>query len=351
MTSEQRVIIGNAMDILKTLPDGSVDCVMTSPPYYGLRSYGEDTAVTWQTQECEHEWTNLGEIPITAVSDKNTLTSTCEGWKEKVAGMCSKGSLCGKCGAWHGCLGMEPDADTYISHLCDIFDEVKRVLKPTGTCFVNIGDSYGGTGNTGETDVDPKNPQGSSTAQKAKKNHRSKSLILVPQRFAIEMSERGWYVRNTIIWHRPAAMPASVKDRFTVDYEYVFFFTKNRDYYFNQILEPVKDKSGKSSGTRTNPEGRNKRCVWSINQSQSFLEHPAMYPIELVETPIKCGCPPNGTVLDPFCGSGTTLEYCRRNDINAIGIEINPEYGKMAKERCLSHYPQLETLCNERTVT
>jgi len=353
MASGQRVIIGNALDVLKTLPEESIDCVVTSPPYFNLRSYGTDP-VTWDDgQVCE--------------------------------------------------LGREEHYDDYIRHLCDIFDEVKRVLKPTGTLFVNLGDSYGGSGgnNTSTKDEaskwkamkrhDPKRGKVINDYDKAKGQFRHKSLILIPQRFVVEMYERGWYVRNDIIWHKPSVVPNPVKDRFTVDHEYVFFFTKSDQYDFEQQREPLAGGTGgatrakeymnmnldgkvivkhndvrkapmhqwKTGGTRdlvmnnNNPErfapsaGRNMRTVWTINPSGSDassndFEHIAKFPLELVRRMVSSGCPPGGTVLDPFCGSGTTLEYCRLNDIDAIGIEINPAYGKVAKERCMANVSQLE---------
>jgi DNA modification methylase len=194
-----------------------------------------------------------------------------------------------------------------------VFDEVKRVLKPSGTCFINFGDTY---------------------ANKIKLPITPKSLCMIPSRFAIRMIEQGWILRNEIIWHKPNAMPQSIKDRFTVDFEKVFFFVKSRHYYFKQQFEALKNlermkrrlhnpntihKKADSYWFTNDPEvgdkrrlkiletGRNKRCVWTIGTTNFYGNHFAVFPEKLIETPILAGCPETGIVLDPFVGSGTTL--------------------------------------------
>ncbi len=180
---------------------------------------------------------------------------------------------------------------------------------------------------------------------------------MIPERFAIEMIDRGWCLRNQIIWHKPNQMPSSAKDRFTVDFEKVFFFVKQpTDYYFEQQLEPytepldrwagqmvkgnyktkteqfaVQERSGRNM--RPNEDGKNMRTVWSINTEPSTEAHFATYPQRLVERMLKAGCPENGIVLDPFFGSGTTGVYARKVNRNYLGIELNPEYVKIAENR------------------
>jgi len=245
---------------MKELPDESVDMVMTSPPYWALRDYGVE-----------------------------------------------------------GQLGLEPTFQEYINKLCDIFDEVKRVLKKEGTCWVNMGDTYGsGFGERySAKSVDFKRKwmdvEGTSVKKKPLQGFQ-KSLLQIPSRFAIEMCNRGWILRNEIIWHKPNCMPSSVKDRFTVDFEKLFFFVKNKKYWFETQYEPAIDDEetfykklikkehklirlknpfshhdlGKA---RFNPQGRNKRCVWCITTKPYKEAHFATYPEELCETPIKAGCP------------------------------------------------------------
>lgn len=296
---------GDCLEVLKTLPDEAVDCVMTSPPYWALRDYGVEEQ-----------------------------------------------------------LGLEPTFQEYISKLCDIFDEVKRVLKTTGTCFVNLGDTYAGSGNGQTSNWEAnwtnktlnKSTHKSAKGVKNKTNIPDKCLCQIPARFGIEMTNRGWILRNEVIWAKPNCMPSSVKDRFTVDFEKIFFFTKNKKYWFEMqyepTVEPYSEKRAKrpetskmkapylnekTAGNFTynllQPQGRNKRCVWKICLKPYLEAHFAVYPKELCETPIKAGCPKNGIVLDPFAGSCTTAEVARKLGRSYVMIELNPEYIKLGKKR------------------
>jgi DNA modification methylase len=362
-----KIYQGDALEVLKSLPSESIDCMVTSPPYWSLRDYGVE-----------------------------------------------------------GQLGLEPTFQEYINKLCDIFDEVKRVLRREGTCWVNIGDTYSGSGN-GSGDKTYKDRQHIKRekfdliykGQKAGKTELpNKCLIQIPSRFAIEMCNRGWVLRNEIVWHKPNCMPQSVKDRFTVDFEKIYFFVKSKKYYFNQQFEEHKSKShGGQLRSLSNDKnvqyaigskeryykefGRNKRCVWSITTKPFKEPHFAVYPEDLIITPIKAGCPEfvcnkcgkarekiyksiddrhwterqrptkkalllnqsgqrndlgssfqtkqiefigysdcgcnagfsPGIVLDPFMGSGTTAVVAKKLGRNYIGIEINPDYVKMAEKR------------------
>jgi len=287
---------------------------------------------------------------------------------------------------WEGELGLEPDFNQYIIHLCDIFDEVKRTLKNTGTCWVNIGDNYGGScmglsyaGHTkGKNSILPDDLSYMPKVAHARGKY-NKSLLLIPFRFALEMQSRGWIVRNVIIWQKPNCTPSSAKDRFTGDFEYLFFFVKKPKYYFKQQIEPFKESTIKrcKSGCNENKgafyqglnkknferiqkkvlngelKGRNKRAVWNIATSafrgipivskanmqknedikECLRHHFAVYPQKLIEIPIKAGCPKGGLVLDPFMGSGTTAMVAEKLNRNWLGIELNPEYAQMAEER------------------
>ena len=417
-----KVYQGNSLDVLKTFPDESLDMCVTSPPYWGLRDYGTGE---WKggDNNCDHvESSNLkrdtsggytGRDKGTRGEQPNTSSSVIQ-----------YGNQCKKCGAQRvdEQLGLEPTPEEFINKLCDIFDEVQRVLRPHGSCWVNLGDSYVRTPN------EQVNQKGITAKYqynyKHKKNYgskyRPKSLAQIPSRFAIEMTDRGWILRNEIIWHKPSCMPASVKDRYTVDFEKMFFFTKNPKYYFKQQLEPVKEVSLKRAqygldqtdydmkavnvqgldkmGERfVNPNGRNKRTVWNVNVASFKGAHFAVYPPELIESPIDAGCPefvdkktgiprervmektslerhelpkdnPNhrperydgkyeqgqryasyddkgytdgrdddeftpGIVLDPFFGSGTTAEVAMKQDKDWVGIELNPEFVKISDER------------------
>jgi len=311
-----KIITGHALDVLKTFPESSVNMCITSPPYWGLRDY--------QTKPAK--------------------------WND----------------GWSGELGAEPDFKQYINHLCDIFDEVKRVLSDDGTCWVNMGDTYGGSGlglsygikTKGKNSILPNNLDYLPKVAHSRGKYE-KSLLLIPFRFAIEMMNRGWTVRNVIIWHKTNVTPCSAKDRFTVDFEYLFFFSKKKKYYFEQQLEPIKQstydrcKTGCGINKGANYQGlnkenfehlqqrildgtikgRNKRTVWSMASSSYHGAHFATYPLKLIESPIKAGCSEGGIVLDPFIGSGTTAVVAEKFNRNWLGIELNPEYVKLAEQR------------------
>jgi len=285
---------GDALTVLKTIKEESINCCITSPPYWALRDYGVE-----------------------------------------------------------GQLGLEPTFQEYITKLCDTFDEVKRVLRKDGTCWVNMGDSFANSG--GMSSMGGRLSEDGKTKDYQKPSNKcelpSKCLVQIPSRFSIEMCNRGWILRNVLIWHKPNCMPSSVKDRFTVDFEYIFFFVKSKKYWFERLYEPLitaPHKPGNKVMTgvlrhdnteedyaRTwgSKQGRNKRCVWKITTKPFKEAHFAVFPEELIETPIKAGCPPNGTVLDPFCGSGTTGVVAKKLNRRFVGIELNKEYIKMAEKR------------------
>jgi len=336
------ILQGDALTKLKELPEKSINMCMTSPPYWALRDYGENNSQVWGGKEdCEHDW---GE-PIKGAG-KNTDSKAGELQKN------NKGSVgrdnrpdsnfCLKCGAWKGQLGLEPTFDLYIKHLADIFEEVKRVLRDDGTCWVNIGDTYNshstGKGEVGGIEGNRKNKEDNKA--NTKKDFGlipDKCLTMIPMRFAIEMVNRGWILRNTIIWHKRNCMPSSVKDRFTVDFEYIFFFSKKKNYYFETQLEPLAESSlndsrldkgreehiGKSSegiygcnATTINSKGRNKRAVWTINPKPFKEAHFAVYPEELCETPIKAGCP---EFICVKCGNPKIKEFKR--EVETLGVK------------------------------
>jgi len=270
--TEQRVINSDALTALCKMNDFSIDCLITSPPYYNLRDYHNKA---------------------TSYSDGTT-----------------------------GQLGQEADVDLYIKHLVQIFHEAHRVLKDTGACWVNLGDTYDKHG----------------------------ALYQVPARFALAMSADGWLLRNEIIWQKPNAMPQSSKTRFTIDFEKMFFFVKQPKYYFRQYLEALKCPNAVSDNASNKHalygratysgwhydaselKGRNKRCVWSIATHGSRTVHCAVFPEQLLDVPLHCCVPEHGTVLDCFAGAGTVLLYCKKHDINVIGIELNASYCELIKQ-------------------
>ena len=308
---------------LQCLADESVDCIVTSPPYWQLRDYGLQPILFGGDRTCAHEFDAF--------------------------------NVCRLCGGWSGELGREPSREMFIEHLVEIFDECRRVLKKTGTLWVNLGDSYSKHNKYNRPNDWPgrKNAFCLKTPRVDMAAHRvpHKSLCNIPGLFAETMIGQGWILRNEIIWYNPSAIPMSAKDRVTVDCEKLFFFAKSAKYDFRQQFEPYADCTNHRYRQRfapdetyrrydypveimnSNPYGRNKRCVWRITTEPSRRHHYASYPTGLVETPIEAGCSPGGIVLDPFLGSGTTAVVARRLGRHYIGIEPNPEYVKIVKSR------------------
>jgi len=214
-----------------------VNSVITSPPYFGLRDNKIEPSIWDGDPECEHYFDNERIIKINKSHIANEGGKIFHGGKitpeDLVGKETSQGQFCSKCGAWKGSLGLEPDFNLYIKHLCDIYDLVWKVLKKTGTCWVNLGDTYNSSGTKNTSHKESVN---NLQNKKLLKTIHAKCLLMLPQRFAIEMINRGWILRNVIIWHKPNAMPSSAKDRFTVDFEYVFFFVKSNktQYWINE---------------------------------------------------------------------------------------------------------------------
>jgi len=386
---------------MRSFPAESIDMVMFSPPYWGLRDYGFQAQTIWGGDpKCKHKWGS--EI---VAKTRGTLHGPNANVGNVLSGISgtqiNQGNFCVRCGAWRGQLGLEPHPQMYIDHLVLVCREVKWVLRETGSIYVVLGDTYAGS-HCGKGDktlfqnyrrlkiagnlYDKPSPQ-------AKANLPPKCLIGIPWRVAFALIDDSWTLRNCLVWHKPNAMPSSVKDRYSNTYEFIFFFTKNRKYYFDldMIREPHKSVKeienyygkGKNPGDVVNhsPEtrtlgailgikgavkvpggkgwvghppggmarivrerdsrwlpqkGKNPRDFWSINTKPFPGAHFAVYPEEICIRPIKSSCPPGGIILDPMCGSGTTLIVALRLGRRYIGIDINPNYVKMAEARLAS---------------
>lgn len=286
------------LETLRKMPDAFLDCVITSPPYWQLRDYGYP-----------------------------------EQW------------------------GLEPTYQEYLEHLWEMMDEIYRVLKPEGTVWINLGDTYGGNNsmasNNGRAGFG--NPR-----EKIVNRGISKCLMLIPHRFAIGCIDRGWIVRNDIIWAKRNGMPESVTDRFSKKHEYIFFMVKQEKYYFD--LDSVRDKHKWANDKRNdgkrheysdnakgqnnewvginavsfNPKGKNPGDVsdfWDITTKGSNNEHYAAYNDELIKKPIFAGCPESGIIYDPFMGTGSTAEAALRSNRNFIGSEMSEKYCEIANKR------------------
>lgn len=250
-----KILNMDVMTALKMLPDESIDCQITSPPYWGLRDYGIEPSIWDGDENCAHEWKSRTYQIGSVAGNKDRTTpfftqrnNVNESQKARVPTT----QFCLKCGAWKGQLGLEPDFNLFIKHLCAIFDEVKRVLKKDGICWVNLGDTYLGSnqgygtkkgqGSGIQNAADGYFAASNQTPPAAKFKSMAKCLAMIPERFAIGMIDRGWILRNKIIWHKPNHMPTSIRDRFANSWEYLFMFVKSKKYYFDldAVREPHK---------------------------------------------------------------------------------------------------------------
>ena len=312
-----KIICGDCLEVMKEMPAKSIDMVITSPPYWGLRDYGFEQ-IFGGDKDCEHDF---GIIHRRA-GDKSgphgpgsILGPTKHAQHDVRMGEPTK--ACSKCQAWKGQLGLEPTPEFYIEHLTEIFNEVKRVLKKEGTLWLNIGDTYGGSG--GDHKEWHKNDagfQGGLMRGCQPKKLMPKCLLMVPERLAWSLIQNGWILRNKIIWYKPNAMPSSVTDRFSNRWEYIFMFSKSQRYYFDldAVRESVNypdriynpDTSQHKTSKLNNrcagglhdgrteynhPLGKNPGDVFEINTQPFPKAHFAVFPEKLCEKPIKAGCP------------------------------------------------------------
>lgn len=315
------ILIGDVREKLKELSDQSVNCVVTSPPYWGLRDYGND-----------------------------------------------------------GQIGLEQTPTDFISELVAVFREVKRVLRDDGTLWLNLGDSYANSG-TGKSSTKRGfneryfGKEFAHDKQGADEGHvdrsdllfdvKTKDLVGIPWRVAFALQADGWYLRQDIIWHKPNPMPESVTDRCTKAHEYLFLLTKQARYYYDHdaVLEPFSNgggwigrqprKTGKHNSDRLdggamattgNEAGRNRRSVWTITTKPFAGAHFAVMPTALAEPCILAGSRPGDLVLDPFTGSGTVGVVALRHNRQFIGTELNPDYATIAHNRIVDDAPLLNTV-------
>lgn len=296
------ILTGDALAMLRTLPDQSVHCCVTSPPYWGLRDYG-------------------------------------------VAGQ----------------IGLEPTVEEHIDALTRVFRKVRRVLHNDGTLWVNYGDMYSHDGKWGGSTSGKHNPELHGATGigrlKVKTNLGNKNFLGLPWRLAFALQADGWYLRSDIIWHKPNCMPESVKDRPTRAHEYLFLLSKAGRYYYDHkaVREPSAPsrkgnaKTFRGGGVYTGGRSfdnstmtyplytRNRRSVWSVATHPFPDAHFATFPPDLIPDLIRpcalAGCPAGGVVLDPFFGTGTVGVVCVEEARRYLGIEINPDYVAMAERR------------------
>lgn len=315
---------------------------------YGLRDYG---TAKWEggDDECNHQ---VGRFEY-AASEKQKSNNGSAGHQAH--------DTCPKCGAVRidAQIGLEPTPDEYIVNMVAVFREVKRVLKDDGVLWLNIGDSYNGTGNISGEKQFENNKQGTNNGSrgftgKSVEGIKPKDLIGIPWMLAFALRGDGWYLRQDIIWHKPNPMPESVKDRCTKAHEYVFLLTKSARYYYDaEAVSENSIRTGEYNNSRETHdeyamhrvikvgETRNKRSVWSIATQPTKEAHFATFPEKLVEPCILAGSRAGDTVFDPFMGSGTVARVAIRLGRNVIGTELNPDYIKIAQKRIAEIQPIL----------
>jgi DNA modification methylase len=377
--SRTAILQGDVSQALRMLPPASVDCAVTSPPYWGLRDYGLPPQVWGGQAGCIHDWLNS-----------------------------HAGSVCGSCSAWRGQLGLEPTPELYVAHLVEVFRELRRVLKPEAPVWVNLGDCYNAATNA------PRRPSanrvgywqagGSMGDRRVRaKDLKPKDLVGIPWRVALALQADGWYLRSDVIWSKPNPIPEGVRDRPVRSHEYLFLLAQQPRYFYDPdaVREPA---VGEGQIERSMPgaplrRGRAQRSVWTLPTQRYHDAHFATFPERLVELCILAGtsaagcCPgcgrawqrqictryanpgnrrsngprslerrhespgfrkrlvrlvegeawrPNcqcgidpipATVIDPFAGSGTTLAVARRLGRRSMGIELSPDYVEMARRR------------------
>jgi DNA modification methylase len=299
------IFTGDALNILNSLPGETVQTCVTSPPYFGLRDYGVK-----------------------------------------------------------GQMGLEDTPEAYVQKMVQLFREIRRLLRTDGTLWLNLGDSYAGSGKgacgdgivrLGHKSKKQKTSNGTHQGIFAKPHTglKPKDLIGIPWRVAFALQTDGWYLRQDIIWHKPNPMPESVTDRCTKGHEYIFLLSKSPKYYFDHeaIKYPSKnptDDRGARGNRKRFPTAlisgirasgvypmANKRSVWTVNTKPYKGAHFATFPPDLIEPCILAGAPKNGVVLDPFVGSGTTAAVAKKFGRHYVGIELNPVYVRLARERCV----------------
>lgn len=340
-----QLLQGNCTTILKSLPAGSVQTCVTSPPYWNQRDYGTGR---WEGGDpaCDHSFFKggHGEKSKTQLSSKGTQV------------YCYR-DVCKKCGAVRvdEQIGQEGTPDEYIGNLVAVFREVWRVMADDGTLWLNLGDKYNGSGGAGGWSKDRDGVViGTCVA-----GLKPKDLIGLPWMAAFALRADGWYLRRDIIWHKPNPMPESVTDRPTTSHEYVFLLSKSEHYYYNadeiaeesiqgdeNIRDRSNDKINKTPGRsvsgglkRNDYQTRNKRSVWTIATSTNSENHYASYPVELIEPCVLAGSRPGDTVLDPFNGTATTGAAALKHGRNYIGIDLNPDYIEISKRRLMAAKP------------
>lgn len=383
-----RLLCGDAREVLRDLPAASVQCCVTSVPYWGLRTYGTEPQVWGGDPECAHQWDTSFVVDRSKPGIGGSGLTNNGASQAKANRFIATSNLC-SCGAWRGELGLEPTPELYGEHIVEVFRLVRQVLRDDGVLWLNIGDCYASGG--GRRLVgDPKNPTAGVPTEGPNRfplsGLKAKDLVGIPWMLAFALRADGWWLRSEIIWAKQNVMPESVKDRPTKAHEQIFLLAKSQSYYYDAaaLVEPAsadtharyargrsnnhKWSNGPGNQTiatslehmrkpgvnpkaalgvvgreRANPpfsaavkdvvEKRNARTVWNISTRPYAGAHFATFPEELARRCILASSKPGDTVLDPFGGSGTVAQVATGNGRNSIYIDLNPKYLDLARQR------------------
>lgn len=359
------ILAGNALEVLATLPAESVHCIVTSPPYFGLRAYDGVEPSLWDADPaCAHEWAESATARQTGRNDGGRDIGG-RGGNYKEDGprgeKTATGSHCSKCGAWRGCLGNEPTVELYVAHMVAIFREARRVLRRDGLLFLNLGDSFAAhAGPQVDGTMQRKGSQVGAWSGKRRApptGYKPKDLLMVPHRVALALQADGWWVRMDNVWEKPNCMPDSCTDRPTRSHEYVFMLSRSARYWYDAdaIREPVtggthggawrgnnkvdladgdvRFRSPTSLGNADAAAGRNARSVWRIATKPYAGAHFAVMAPDVAARCILSGCPAGGVVLDPFMGAATTGIMAESLGRSWLGIEASSKYIPIALKR------------------
>jgi len=376
-----QILHGDCRAVLATLPEQLVHCVVTSPPYWGLRDYGIPPTICDGDPACAHEWGGLlparpgcGNKP----GDYSTSSLTNPKRQDEISRSSDSGSFCRLCGAWRGVHGLEPTIDRYVQHAVEIFRLVRRVMRDDATLWLNLGDSYTSgvraTRDPGKSKLHPAffgDAYAHGLRPPTPDDLKPKDLCMIPARVALALQADGWWLRSEIVWAKPNPMPESITDRPTSAHEKIFLLSKRAKYFYDAdaVMEKVSGGAHAHGHNTRNPKAtepglgiknnrsfvaavhnrtaadlptsRNLRNVWHLATEPFPEAHFATFPTELARRCILAGCPAGGAALDPFGGSGTVGLAAARLQRNAILIEAKAEYVEMARQRIAKDAPLL----------
>jgi DNA modification methylase len=393
--------LGDALDVLKSMPSHSADRCVTSPPYWSLREYPVTASIWDGEKNCRHRW-----VKHLRPAVNGKVNGRAEGWlpgSNTATRTAQVSAFCSKCKAWRGQLGLEPTPKMYVAHMVQIFRQVRRVLRPGSALWLNLGDTWysragsgkrmGGIGqmshyrglleDNGAYPVAPPN-------RMPIDGLKPKDLVGIPWMVAFALRKSGWWLRSEVIWSKPNGMAKVAADRPACIHETIFLLSNARQYFYDHEanLEPsspseinrrLKERAngktgnckikrddlgmqpapGKTSILRSIDRRielaigglRRRRSIWEIPCTKWSGTHSSTFPIKIADICIQCGTPEGATVLDPFCGTGTVGVAALRKGRKFIGIDLDPQSAQVARSRIANDAPLFNTPANVKAIS